>query len=131
MRKRRRRGIEQGGLQFRNGFRSSDDPLPLSLSLSYSYSFPSPSCLSIHRVASRRSLPLRSFLRTRPVGWINPVLVGCCTCQSKRKSERWREREREREKIRQTVKRRDARNERRNAAAELDGKAIVGRVFTD
>lgn len=55
--RRRRKGIEQGGLQFRNGFHSADEPPPLP----FPYRPPS----SIHCAASLplRSLPLRSFLR--------------------------------------------------------------------
>lgn len=65
-----RKGIEQGGLQFRNGFHSADElPSPLSSS-------------SLDPLCGFSSSPFSSssFLSSRgtQLGWINPV-PDCCT----------------------------------------------------
>lgn len=79
----RRKGIEQGGLQFRNGFHSADEPaFPLSSSfLDPPYGFSSSSFLSS---------------RGTQLGWINHVPVFPAVA---RDGERKGEKEREREKV--------------------------------
>lgn len=67
-------GGERGSNRVACNFEMDSTP-PTTTTLPLSLRPPS----TIHRVASLRSLPLRSFLRTRLVGWINPVPVGCCT----------------------------------------------------
>lgn len=108
----RRKGIEQGGLQFRNGFHSADEP-PCASPLSSS--FLDPLCGFSSSLFSSSS-----FLSSRgtQLGWINHVPVFPAVA---RDGERGRERETEGEN--------GARNERN--AAELDEKVVASHIFPD
>lgn len=97
-----RKGIEQGGLQFRNGFHSADEPPP-------PFPFLNPPA----------SLPLRSFLRAG-LNWGGSTPFPSSRLLHVIEKERERQKEREGE---------DARNERN--AAELDGKVVASHISLD
>lgn len=80
-------GEEGGSNRVACNFEMDSAPHPPSLPLPSSLSSFSSSS-SIRRVASLRSLPLHSFLRTRLVGWINSPFLSAVARDRARREER-------------------------------------------